>query len=166
MGMLGGLLKVRSEDLENMLKDPSICEEKIQSEETPAQDMIDIEKSWEGIYYLLNGDGIVGMMDAKPPLSWAFLSGQVIHEEQDLGYGPAHYITADQVRELNEALDRITEFELRERYDGEAMNAANIYPECWEEPESLDNLIEEYFKLKAFYQTAEHENKAVITYIF
>lgn len=166
MSMIGGLLKVSSEDLENMLKDSSIFEERIHSEDTPPDDKMDLDRSWEGIYYLLTGAGIVGMFEAKPPLSWAFLSGQVIDEAQDLGCGPAHYITADQVRELNAALDSIDEGDLRERFDGERMNEANIYPECWEENEALDYLMDSYNEMKAFYIGAEQENKAVITYIY
>ena len=35
------------------------------------------------------------------PLAKIFFSGQLVDENQNLGYGPAHYLTRYQVKELN-----------------------------------------------------------------
>jgi len=164
--MIGNLFRVTTNDLEEILKDSSVLENKVYSEDSDnMNDLLDLDKSWEGIFYLLTGHGIAEIEDAKPPLSWTLFSGQIIDEEQDLGYGPAHYINADQVKELNTALDKITIDDLRKKYNGKEMNEAGIYPEVWDEAESLDYVLDYFGQLKEFYKTAEKENKAVVTFV-
>jgi hypothetical protein len=166
MSMIGNLFRVTPKDLEEILKDSSQLENKVDSEDSDSMnDLLGIDKSWEAIFYLLTGHPVAEIEDAKPPLSWALFSGQIVDEEQDMGYGPAHYLTSEQVKQLNKELDMITSDHLRRKYDGKKMNAAGIYPQVWDEPESLDYVLDNFEQLKAFYKTAERENKAVITFI-
>lgn len=166
MGMIGNLFRVTSKDLDKILNDSSLLETRVYSEDSNnLTDLLDLDKSWEAIFYLLTGHGIAEIEEAKPPLSWTLFSGQIIDLEQDMGYGPAHYIDAEQVKLLNKELDSLTADDLRKRYDGKQMNAAGIYPEVWDEAESLDYLIDYFGQLKEFYKTAEAENKAVITFV-
>jgi hypothetical protein len=166
MGMIGNLFRVTTKDLNEILKDSSLLETKVYSEDSSnANDLLDLDKSWEAIFYLLTGHGIAEIEDAKPPLSWILFSGQIIDEEQDMGYGPAHYIDADQVKLLNKGLDKIALDDLRQKYNGKKMDEAGIYPEVWTEAESLDYLLDYFGQLKAFFKTAENENKAVITFV-
>ena len=161
--MIGNLFRVTTKDLEEILKDSSLLETKVYSEESiNANDLLDLDKSWEAIFYLLTGHCIAEIEDAKPPLSWTLFSGQIVDEEQDMGYGPAHYIDADQVKLLNK---EITMDDLRQKYSGKQMDEVGIYPEIWNEAESLDYLIDYFGQLKEFYRTAENENKAVITFV-
>jgi hypothetical protein len=160
MGMIGNLFRVSTKDLEEILKDSSLLETKLYSENSDhANDLLDLDKSWEAIFYLLTGYGIAEIEEAEIPLSWTLFSGQLIDEEQNLGYGPAHYIDADQVKQLNKELEKITTDELRRKYNGKEMDAAGIYPQVWNEAESIDYVIDFYGQLKEFYQTAEKENK-------
>ena len=166
MGMIGNLFRVTTKDLQEILKDSSLLEAKVYSEDSDnANDLLDLDKSWEGIFYLLTGHGIAEIEAAKPPLSWTLFSGQIIDEEQDMGYGPAHYISSDQVQQLNKELDKVTIDELRQKYNGKQMDEAGLYPQVWAEAESLDYIIDYFGQLKEFYKTAEKENKAVITFI-
>ncbi len=164
--MIGNLFRVTTKDLEQILKDSSLLETKVYSEDSDnAKDLLDLDKSWEAIFYLLTGHGIAEIEDAKAPLSWTLFSGQIIDEEQDMGYGPAHYIDAAQVKQLNKELEKITTDELRQKYNGKQMDEAGIYPEVWNEAESLDYVIDFFGQLKEFYKTAENENKAVISFL-
>jgi hypothetical protein len=166
MGMVGNLFRVNPKELDEFLKDSSLLEEKVYAEdESSMDDMIDLDKAWEAIYYLLTGRPIAEIEHAQPPMSWCMLSGHIIDEEQDLGYGPAHYITADQVKQLNNELDKITVDTLLKKYDGKKMNAAGVYPEIWDDSESKDYVTEYFEQLKEFYQTAAKEGKAVISFI-
>src|SRR5687768_16999207 len=134
MSMIGNLFRVTTKDLEEILKDSSLLENKVYSEESVnLEDLLDLDKSWEGIFYLLTGCGIDDIEQAKPPLSWTLFSGQIVDEEQDMGYGPAHYLHADQVKQLNSELDKITIDDIRQKYNGKQMNAVGIYPEVWDE---------------------------------
>jgi len=166
MGMIGNLFRVTMKDLEEILEDSSLLEDLVDAEDNVSlNNLLDIDKSWEGIFYLLTGHGIAELDDAKPPLSWALFSLQLIDEEQDMGYGPAHYIDADQVKQLNKELDNITEEELKQRYNGKQMDEAGIYPEVWAEAESLDYVLDYFGQLKEFYKQAEKESMAVITFL-
>lgn len=166
MGMIGNLFRVTTEDLEEILKDSSLLETKVYAENSDTvTDLLDLDKSWEAILYLLTGHGVAEIEDAKPPLSWVLFSGQVIDQDQDMGYGPAHYINADQVKQLNKELDKITTADLSRKYNGKQMDEAGIYPEVWGEAESLDYVIDYFNQLKEFYKAAETENKAVITFL-
>ena len=57
MGMIGNFLRVSSAELEEYLKDSSLLENRIYDEECEDEDpnMIDIDKSWDGIIFLLTG---------------------------------------------------------------------------------------------------------------
>lgn len=165
MGMIAYLVRVTSEELAEILHDSSALESKVGAQGSDSGDILDIDKAWEAIFYLLTGHPLAEIEEAKPPLSWSLFSGQFVDENQDMGYGPAHYLTTDQVSQLNRALDKITRDDLRQRYDGPAMNQAGVYPEGWDEPESLDYVLDYFDQLKDFYKIADKESNAVITFI-
>src|SRR5687768_18603787 len=127
MGMIGNLLRVTSKDLDAILKDSSLLEDKVYSEDSGnMNDLLDIDKSWEAIFYLLTGYPVAEIEKAKPPLSWTLFSGQLIDEEQDMGYGPAHYLEPEQVKLVNEGLEKISSNDLRQRFNGNEMKDAGI----------------------------------------
>lgn len=166
MGMIGNLFRLTAEDLELILKDSSLLEEKVYTlGDKYKDDLLDIDKTWEAIFYLLTGHPVAEMEDAKVPLSWVLFSGQMVDEGQDMGYGPTQYLTAVQVKQLNLALDKITREDIKAKYDGKKMNDLGIYPEVWDQPESLEYVLDYFDQLKDFYKIAESENKCVITYI-
>lgn len=166
MSMIGNLFRVSTKELDEFLKDSSLLEDRIYADDDSSLiDMLDLDKAWEAIYYLLTGRPISEMEHAQPPMSWCMLSGHIIDEEQNLGYGPAHYITAEQVQQLNKELDKITTDTLRKKYDGKKMNAAGVYPEVWEDSESIDYVMDYFEQLKEFYQVAAKEGKAVVSFI-
>lgn len=166
MGMIGCLARIEQNDLEQMLKDSSLLETKLDElMENESPEQIDLDKSWEAIFYLLTGYGIADIDKAQAPLSWAIFSGQVVDEEQDLGYGPGNYVTAEQVKQVDAALQSISEEEMRRRFDGKKMNSEGIYPEVWDDPAALDYLIDNFLSLKKFYKEAANQSQAVITYV-
>jgi hypothetical protein len=166
MGMIGNLFRVTAKDLKEILNDSSLLENKVYSDGNDSMnDLLDIDKSWEAIFYLLTGHPVAEIEEAKPPLSWTLFSGQLVDENQDMGYGPAHYLTPEQVKQLNQELDKISIETLRKKYDGKQMNDEGVYPEIWDEPESVDYVLENFEQLKEFYRTAERQNMGVITFI-
>lgn len=167
MGMIGFLFRVTTKELDEILEDSSILERKFDSawDGNNADNILDIDKSWEGMFYLLTGCTLAQIEEAKPPLSWILFSGQLVDEQQDMGYGPAHYISAEQVGRFNKALDGVSREDLQRKYDGKKMDQAGIYPEVWEQPESLEYVLGTFERLKDFYKIAEKEKMAVITFI-
>jgi hypothetical protein len=67
---------------------------------------------------------------------------------------------------IAKALSAFDEAELRRRYDGNAMNAADLYPDDWNDPENLDWLVQEFDQVRGFYsRTAGRGNAALLYHI-
>ncbi|HLN65023.1 MAG TPA: YfbM family protein [Symbiobacteriaceae bacterium] len=120
-----------------------------------------VDKAWHGIHFLLNGAAYTG----DGPLFNVVLGGTEIGE--DLGYGPARYLTADQVREAAAAFGAISDDELRQRYNPRAFEDADIYPNIWvdEGDEALDYVMEYLTQLRAFFLAAAQAGQAMLLYI-
>jgi hypothetical protein len=164
MSMIGNLLQITPSKLEEILIDSSVLEDIFYTDES--DNLIDIEKAWEGIFYLLTGFGTDEMHEAKPPFSWVLFSLQLVDEDQDMGYGPAHFLTEEQVKEVSLALTSINIAHLKSRFNSKVMMEKGIYPEIWGEGEAaFDYLYENFEKLKNFYKSASSKGNAVITFL-
>lgn len=164
MSMIGNLLRVTNAELEEYLEDSSLLEDRIYDEETENPMLIDIDKAWDGIIFLLTGQSID---NADHPLLRVLFSGQIIDEEQDFGYGPAHYLTPEQVAELNNEISEITTSDLKRKYDPEKMTELEVYPTIWEqEGDDAFEYLREYFKsLQKVYSDATENGEAVVTFL-
>ncbi len=166
--MIGNLLRISNAELDAYLEDSNLLEERVYAEEDiPDPKSLDIDKSWAGIMFLLNGCGLEEIDYAERPLSLVFYnpSAHIIDENQDMGYGPAIYCTAEEVKEISSALDDISIEELEKRYDPARMEQLEIYPFSWKE-EGAFNYLADYFKsIKEFYKAAADSNEAVISFI-
>lgn len=161
MGMIANLLRVTTAELETYLLDSSLLEGRIYSEEAEEdQNLIDVDKAWDGIIFLLTGQNI---QNADHPLVQVLFSGQLIDEEQDLGYGPGHYLTSDQVKDLNEKISKITTEDLKQKYNSKQMNELDVYP-IWDE-DSFDYLDENFKLLQQTYAEAANKEQAIITFL-
>jgi Domain of unknown function (DUF1877) len=76
---------------------------------------LNLEKSWHVLHYLLTGE----TEEAQPPLGNAILGGKEIGD--DLGYGPARFLTPQQVQEVASALASMKKEDLASRFDLDAM---------------------------------------------
>ena len=166
MGMIGNYLRVSKNELEEYLNDSSKLEERVNSEKNHEdKNLMDVDKCWEGLFYALTGETVDTARKANPPLSWMLLPPQELDPEQDMGYGAATYTSIEQTKEVSNALGKITIDELRDKYDGKRMDELYIYPEGWDDPESLQYLLDNFTLLKDFYNKASGENQAVIIFI-
>ena len=161
--MIANLLRVTTSELEEYLKDSSLLEDSIYNDEADAENLIDIDKSWDGIIFLLTGQSLA---TAKHNLVRILFSGQIIDEEQDLGYGPAHYLTAEQVAELNGEISTITIADLKQRFNPERMNELEIYPIIWDEgDDAFDYLADGFLTLQNVFADATKNKEAIITFL-
>lgn len=162
MGMIANFLRVSESELNDYLKDSSLLADNIYSDEENSN-LADIDKSWGGILFLLTGQGLE---ELEHPLSRILFSGELIDEDQDLGYGPAHYLTVLEVKEIYNEISKISTEELRTRYDAEKMEELGIYPNVWDDnEESLDYLLDSYKDVLKVYSEAVKNNQAIITFI-
>lgn len=163
MSMIGNLLRVTETELENYLKDSSLLEDKIYEDETENENLVDIDKSWDGIIFLLTGQSL---MTADHNLVRVLFSGQLIDEEQDLGYGPAHYLTPEQVLELNNEISTLTVSDLKQRYNPDKMTELEVYPTIWNEgDDAFDYILEGFLTLQNVFSEASKKGEVIITFL-
>ncbi|NDW09575.1 DUF1877 family protein [Dysgonomonas sp. 520] len=166
--MIANFLRVSQEELDSYLKDSSLLEDRIYDDEREDEDpyLLDIDKAWDGILYLLTGKGVEEIdFSNSAGLHCAIFSGQMIDPEQDLGYGPAHYLTPNQVKSISNALLKKDKDDLYKVFNPEDMTDKEIYPEIWEDEgdEAFDYLYTYFQQLQQFYDQAASEDQAVIS---
>lgn len=120
---------------------------------------IGIGKAWHGLHYLLCGSA----EPAEGDLAAAVLGGVEIGG--DGGYGPARYLEPISVHTIAAELARVSENELRGRYDAEAMEAASVYPGHWADEENLAWLLHAWREVAAFYAGAAARGNAALLYL-
>jgi hypothetical protein len=148
MGMVACFASASSEELTRLLNDPTGLEEYLHSETDDPPDYIDLDKSWHAIHYMLCGDA----MEGSGPGAQAVLGGQEIGE--DWGYGPARYLTPEEVAQVASFLDSLPPTAFSSRFAPDAMDAAEIYPQIWvrDGDEGLEYILEYYEQLRTFYR--------------
>lgn len=164
MSMIGNLLRVTKTELEEYLKDSSLLENRIYNDDSESEDpnLVDIDKSWDGIIFLLTGQNFD---NSNHPLTKVLFSGQIIDEEQDLGYGPGQYLTPEQVKEVNEQISKISIEELSKKFDAKRMTELEVYPNIWEDEDEVNYLTEYFQTIQEVYAEASKNDEAIITFI-
>lgn len=166
MGMIGNVIRISQDELNDFLDNSETLENKIYADESyEAEWFLDLDKSWDGINYILTGEIIGGLENEPNKLQRALFSFQLIDEGQDLGYGPAQYLNPNQVKETYSELEKITDNILKNKINGSEMNEIGIYPEIWTESESHEFLIDSFNEFKEFYKKASENNQAIVTYL-
>ena len=119
---------------------------------------ISLEKDWHGIHYLLTGTA----WDVKDGAGQAIFGGKEFGD--DMGYGPAHMLTAAQVKAIAAVLAKTSPDSLAARYDADTMMKLEIYPTVWdrEGPQALAALLRSYGELVAFYRRAAAKGQIVV----
>jgi len=164
MGMIMYLLRISKQELESYIDKPDLF---LENRVDDAYSM-DIDKAWGGILYLLTGKAFASgsTEDEIDSLNRIFFSAQFFDEDMDVGYGPAHYLTPEQVAGINLKIASLTEAELKAHYDPEAMNKEKkLYPSLdWNE-KIFDYLYFHFQALQSFFATAASRGEAIVTYL-
>lgn len=167
MSMIGNLLRVSSEELHSYLMDSELLDRRVEAEDFSADpNLLDIDKTWEAIFYTITGGSTAATVeDAPTPIGWAVFNPAIIDADQDLGYGPASYSTAAQVKEISAALNNFTTADFLYKFDPHNMTKKGIYPGYWNKKVHLTYILEYFDGIKAFYQEAANNDQAVIMFI-
>jgi len=162
MSMIGTYLRIEPALLELLRQDPDEIEEVLYGTlKQPADRALDIDKSWHAIHFLLTGKAWEGPL----PLRNVVLGGTLLGS-LDLGYGPARYLTPDEVRDCAAALSAISSDDLAARFDLAALSKAQIYPQAWRNHnDELEYILDYYRQLVAFFTQAAGAGDAMLTYI-
>ena len=164
MSMIGNYLRLPEAELQRVLQAPASITKLLYPEddsELPPDRHLDTDKSWHLTHFLLTGEAWGG---AEPFVN-AVLGGTEIGTE-DVGYGPARYLTPAQVGAVASALEGLSPNELWERFDRQQVQEAEIYPSGWEGNDTERDYILEYFSdLKDHFADAARDRDAMVLYI-
>lgn len=163
MSMIGNYRRVSESELSRVCADPKSISDFLYAESNDDTESrrLDIDKSWHAIHFLLNDSPWEGAY----PLVCIVLGGECIGEE-DVGYGPARYLTVQQVKDVANAIDQFPAWELLQKYDANRMNDEEIYPHGWRDlSEERDYISQNYLALVKFFKDAAAANDAMIVYL-
>jgi hypothetical protein len=159
MGMIGSYYRVSEDEIKKFSGSQNALYEKL-----PEDRQMDVDKAWDGIFFLLTGKSSNDFDMVEGPLKWIVFPAN----EMDSGYegSPYFYSTINETQEVTDAFNKISNEEFKSRYDSKALTENDVYPEIWDEgDEALDYLFQNYINLKNFYNQAASENQAVIVSI-
>lgn len=164
MGMVACFASLSPKALAELQEEPDRIEEYLYPDdgESEPPNFVDLDKAWHGIHYLLTG-----LAEGGPePQSLAVFGGEEFGPE--VGYGPARFLSADQVRRVAESLSGLTREALALRFNAKDMEAKPIYPDViWvrDGQEALDYVLDNYQQLQVFYRDAAARGDAVIQWL-
>ena len=130
---------------------------------------LSIEKEWHALHALLTGDLRVPDVSSPLAIEHSPLLGNVVmggaETQFDATYGKVRILAPDEVRQVADALGKITADDLKARFDPVAFAEAGIYPigaaSRWAE-EDLGVLLFFYPQLVDFFGKAAREGNIVL----
>ena len=156
MSMISILTVVSDDEIQQLHDSP----ERIDDFTSDKRTTTDLDKAWQGIHWLLTGSAF----STDEPLCYLLARGQEV-SFTDFGYGPARTLTSSQVAAWDDALSKISSEQLGRRFDAKAMLAADVYPQIWIEPDSLDYLLDAYRRLRDFVTAARRAQAGLLVYL-
>ncbi|PSK90801.1 DUF1877 family protein [Taibaiella chishuiensis] len=131
------------------------------SSETGNDSIIDIDKSREGILFLLKGSSeSVNQEETYEKLFNGAVIDFPMEEGDEVVY---HVLTPEEVREIKDSLIGVDITTLYKNYDPLVMMASGVYPDIWSYgKESYDYLHSYFIGLRNFIDKAAQESKAVV----
>jgi Domain of unknown function (DUF1877) len=159
---MGMVLYVRRLAEEAIPEDPDEFDEFFFDEDAEAAgDLIDFDKAWHALHFLLTGsaDG------TDSPLSLLLGKGEPVGE--DGGYGPPLMVPAAGMRRFHEALAALSDEDLRRRYDPQAMLAADVYlaDSLADEEDGWDYVAQGIPALRRLAERCVQQNSGAIIFI-
>ena len=166
MGMIGNYFRTDDETIKKIKEGEISFFNCLYDEETDEElneeAMLDIDKAWHMLHYLLAG------VDEGPtdnPLSKVVLGGEIF-DECEMEYG-AWLISKEDVAEACHALKNFSKQSLYEKFSIEDMIKKDIYPVQPEHgKEEMVEYISHYFDdIVDFFNKAKEENEHIIFFI-
>lgn len=122
MSMIGNYLLIHEKDFQNIVSNNASIMPLLNKTKYHSDDYLNIGKSWDIIHYALCGE----QSEGKSPYSYVVLGGKKINDE-DVGYGPARYLTPSQVKEAYTAIKDITKNDWISKYDWDIILGDILY---------------------------------------
>ena len=158
MGMIVYLRRVPREQLAGLSTSPEELSDLLYGEDG---EVLDLDKAWHGLHYLLTGTDF----DGEEPLGFLLMGGEAVG---DRGMGPIRAFTPAQLVDISRALEKLDGAELRRRFDPEEMTALNIYPDIWMrdlEEDTLGYVLDAFERLKPFLREGVQRGLGLLVYM-
>jgi hypothetical protein len=161
MGMIGCFAAIDAKTLAAIQEDPSLMEDFLYPDDgdSEPENSLDVDKAWHAIHYMLNGTADGG----DGPLALTVLGGEELGD--DMGMGPARFLTPAQVKSVADALGKLTAEDFSGRFNPREMTELQIYPDViWERDgqEGLDYVVHYFQQLVQHYQGAAERGDGMI----
>ena len=152
------ILKIRQGDIS---VEGSIYDE---NDDVDEEKCLDIDKAWHAIHFTLTGH--MANEDNDNILTKLTFSGNAVSNE-DVGYGPAMEITANEVKEINAALKDISQADFRGKFNVKKMIENDIYPvrEDEDEDEFFEYVWQHFECLKDFIAKASETGSCLLFFL-
>ncbi len=158
MGLRMTLFQLNQNSLEDIIENPKNLFEINYSQEK--YNSLDIDKFWDGLKFILSEVET----NNSNELSKLISSKQEIEGLEEFDIYDVNFLTNQQVKSLTTELSNFTESDLKEKFDFSSMNENDIYGNPFDQKSFLF-FVENFRKLKWFYQNAMSKRKAVISFI-
>lgn len=165
MGMLAVYTTVSNDGLSELIKlnNNELFEACEEVQEEKESEVLDIDKIWDGLHFLLTG---VSASEPVPnnPLSEFVVGTSLFSEDEDAEF--ISYSNKEDVKRILEAVKKINLSELKITFDPKTFSENEIYPNIWDDDkESLWIELETIFNnLLDFYEKNADSN--IIVSIF
>lgn len=160
MSMNGCYISVKPTDVEKLQANDEFVDQIIEESDS---DALSIEKSWQAIHFLLNADP---WKCTAGPLGNAVLGGRDVGE--DMGYGPARFLTPEEVSATATALEAIDTEQFANRVTQADFRSADIYVFSEENPKDPDivaELVGYYGEIRSLFRDAASKQHGMLLYI-
>jgi hypothetical protein len=163
--MNGEYLRVTGDELARAIKDPGWALELADDVRETEEDAdlppgkarhLTTHKAWQAIAFLLDRAGF--------PVDVVF-GEESFAEDEDWGYGPPRYLTVEQVEEAAHAVRTTTFDDLIAGVTLADLDRAHVYPDIWDEPDSLEWVRGWYEPLAPFFAAAAADGHAMLLWL-
>ena len=165
MSMIGEYLRVTPAELSRAIKDPQwaldyadqIRDALDENQQSPKEAKhFSTYNTWDMLGYLLRrSDFPVDVVHGEEQFA----------EGEDWGYGPPHFLTVERVRLAAQKRARTSYDDLIRDVNHTELTAANVYPQVWDSPTSLEWARDYYGHLATFLRAAADAGDAVLVWL-
>ena len=124
MGMIGNLIRVSNDELNQFKQNSELLEEKVYSDDSCDQEWyLDLDKSWEAIHYLMNGKSVAETeMEESQPINLVELKSNYNgYEMNQKGVYPEIWDEPESKDFLFDSFSELIEFYKKAANRGEAI---------------------------------------------
>ncbi len=165
MGLTGKAIRMPQHELEEIIQQPQLLEQKIMHKMDNFEGYLNVDKSWDAINFVLTQQ-IDAIDHNLQPLNKTLFSYEIADERRsDAPHKPAQFLSAQQVAETAEKLKSFTDADFVSRINPTVMFERNIYPDVWDEADIHEYLLDFFRDLKVFCTEAASNGEAVVTFV-